>query len=624
MWRVAVALAFVIALFAWRPAQPPVVLDEDRLPHVTAAVAPPDSIEELRARIAAVLEREGVPGAGIALVDRDGPIWIGGVGVADRMTNVPVDGNTVFRVASITKLVVGLGVMRLVEQGKLSLDRPLREVIPDVAIANPWEATDPVTLAQALEHTAGFDDWHPNEVFTGDDAMTPADALAINPRSRAVRWRPGTRNAYSNVGYSVAARAIEVATGEPFDRWLRREVLAPLGLPDADFRRTETLATRLATGYVERNRPARFRPIPHRAAGALNASTTDLARIVQFMLRGHGFPAIVSPAGLDRTERSGLPYPPLDIAYGFGNGGDVDHAVRGRGHDGGLPGFLSVLRYFPELGRGYVILLNATHSFAAYHEVRALVFAYLARDRKPGLAAPAVTDPPRAKFYAFASPRHQLFAFIDRTMFGWRPIETPEGLALAPLTGGQLPLVPADRGAYRLPHQSGSSVRFTDNRGTPVMLAGAAYAEAAPWWSARLRYLVVALAMSLLYFAPMWAIGAIAIANFRKRYIAAKGPLLWPALASVCIIALPRLFGEAALEQVLGEVHPLTIAVWLTTLVLPIAAIAGAVSIVRWARHPERPPRRFLIVPATCTVAALGVSMWFAANGIIGLRIWAW
>ena len=129
--RFAVPLAIVtggvIAVFALRePPEIPRLLDEEQsvqLPQVAA----PMTIDELRARIGLVLEREGVPGVGIALVGRDGPIWIGGVGVADETTRAPVDGDTVFRVGSISKSVVALGVIRLVEQGKLApgeLDDP--------------------------------------------------------------------------------------------------------------------------------------------------------------------------------------------------------------------------------------------------------------------------------------------------------------------------------------------------------------------------------------------------------------------------------------------------------------------------------------------------------------------
>jgi len=632
MRRLYVALVLLLAGVIAMPSrsQQPAALDEDTLPRGIPALATadaPSSIEELRRKIAVVLEREGVPGVGLALVNRDGPIWIGGVGVADLTTRTPVTADTAFRVASITKSFIGLGVMRLVEQGKLDLDRPLRELLPDVAIDNAWDDGAPVTLAQVLEHTAGLDDMRPNETFTADDAVMPVDALKLNSRSRVIRWRPGSRMAYSNVGYTLAARAIEVVTHMPFDVWMRREVLIPLGIPDADFRRTDALASRLATGHIDRDRPVRFAPIAHRPAGSLLASPTDLAKLVQFWLRRGDGTSIVSPAGLDRIERSStLPFPRTDIDYGLGNYGDVGHPVRSRGHDGGLPGFGSVYRYFPQLGVGYVMLLNATHSRRAYIEIRQLLFAYLTHGRT--FAQPAIAEPctgPSAEFFSYANPRHALFGFLDRTLLGWRATETPGGVDLDPLIGPPIGLIATADGGYRFPGESGTSLRFTNSRdGTPVMVGGGAYAEAASWWPARAKVIALGIAVLLLELAPVWAVGVLLLAIVRRRRVVAIELTLWPAIAGLCFVAMPQLFIEAAQAQVLGDVHPLTVGFFAATLAFALASAASVRAAVRWSIRPDRPSlwRRF--VPSACAAAAFALTIWFGANGIIGLRTWAW
>ena len=609
----------------WSPPAPAPVLDEAAaLPAALPAIDAPRTIEELRAQIADVLARERVPGVGIALVGRDGLIWAGGVGVADLASGRPVDGDTVFRVASITKMVVGLGVMRLAEQGRLALDRPLRELMPDAA-DNAWEASAPVTLAQTLEHTAGLDDMHPNETFVDDDAMTPAAALVLNPRSRVARWRPGTRMAYSNVGYGVAGRAIELATGEPFDAWLRREVLQPLGMRDADFRRTPALAARLATGYRAPGVVAEFRPIAHRPAGSLLASARDLAAVVQLFLRRG--PAIVSPAGLARIERAGsLPYAHTDVEYGLGNGGDVSHPLKARGHDGGLPGFLSALRYIPELDAGYVMLLNGTFSFRAYADIRRLLFAYLARGRAIAAAPPTASAAPSATFYRYANPRHALFAFVDRALLGWNVTADGSGAHVDQLVGPAFELVSTKDGGYRFRFESGTSTRLARAPdGTPVLLLGGfIYAEQAAYWPARLRVYALALAFCLLMLAPFYAFAGRAFAALRGRRPVAPDLARWPAIAGLCVIALPRLFLAAADRQVLGEANPWTLAIFATTILFGISALASAVVAVRWSVHPERPSRWRRLVPTATAIAALGLALWLGANGLIGLRIWAW
>ena len=597
--------------------------------HALAVADAPATLDELQRRIAAVLERDHVPGAAIALVGRDGPIWLGGVGVRDLATHAPMTGDTVFRVGSLTKSIIALGVMRLADQGKLDVDRPLREILPDVGIDNPWEGVAPVTIAQCLEHTAGLDDVRFNEIFTENERLSVRDTLLLNPRSRRIRWQPGTRHAYSNVGYTLAARAIEIASGEPFDDYLRREILAPLGIVDADFRRTSTLVPRLATGYMEHDSVAPFRAFAHRPAGALLASASDLAKLVHYWItRGAGYPPIVSPAGLARIERSGtLPYPHLDSDYGFANYGDVAHPVLSRGHDGGTPGFHSSIRYFPALGVGYVMLLNANYSFRGYFAIRALLFAYLTQGRtfSQPLRAAVGSEHPGAAYFAHASPRNVLFGFIDRVRNGWRVADAGDGIRIDELGGPAYDMVPTEDGGYRHAEECGSSVRFTTNRvGTPVMVRGFSYGEAAAWWPAWIRYTALSLTLLLLQLAPLWAAGVLALEVVQRRRVLPHSLVLWPAIVGLCWSALPYLLGMSFHLGVIGIVHPLTIAICALTILFAVASTVSLLAVIGWSRRPDRPrvwPRLF---PAACALAFFGLTLWLAGNGWLGLRTWAW
>lgn len=634
LWLVGV-LGLVAVIGAPRLDAPAPVLAEDTLPtELPSEPGPrsaPASIEELQAHIGEVLRREGVPGVGLALVDRDGVQWAGGVGVADVEKGTPVTADTVFRVASITKSIVGLGVARLAAQQRIDLQAPLHETLPELALSNPWRAEAPITIAHALEHTAGFDDMHFNEWFSPDDAATPSDALALNPRSRRVRWRPGSRMSYSNVGYTVAGLAIERATGEPFDAWLHREVLVPLGMNRADFRRTASLQARLATGYRGPETPAAFAPIAHRPAGALLASATDLAHLVHFWLRrGEGYPAIVPAAALARIERTTTSViEPTDASYGLGNYGDVGHAVPGRGHDGGLPGFLSCYRYFPSQGVGYVMLLNATHSARAYVEIRQLLFAFLVRGRVlPDPPAPPAGDAPDRPtgYFAYASPRHELFGFLERALVGWTAVPIGDRtLRIDPLVGAPVDLVPTADGGWRHPMHSGTSVRFgNDADGQPAMVAGFAYAEAGSRSVARLRLWLLIVMKLGLDLAPFWALGWLVLRRLRKRTLRGAALVLWPAVASLCLSAAMFLLVAAAKRDLLGVVHPFTLGVCVATVAFALAASRGLAVALRAAVAPDRPHVLVRLVPTAISVLAFGGTLWLGAHGIIGLRTWAW
>jgi CubicO group peptidase (beta-lactamase class C family) len=601
---------------------------------VPAEAAAPASIDRLRARISEVLAREGVPGVGLALVDRDGLVWAGGVGVADRETGRLVDADTQFRVASITKSLVALGVMRLVEQGRLDLDQPLSTLMPEVAVTNAWDGTAPITLAHALEHTAGFDEMRFNEYY-GPEGMSPRDALALNPRSRVARWRPGSRMSYANPGYTIAGHAIERATGEAWDTYLEREVLGPLGMPSARFRRTPEFADRLATGHVDRERAATFDSIAHTPAGSLLASPRELAALVRFMLVRGDDAAIVGPAAIDRIERTAtFPLPPTDTNYGLGNYGDVAHRARARGHDGGLTGFLSCYRYFPELGVGYVMLLNGSHSVRAYAEIRGLLFAHLAHGRV--LPAPPPAAPDReaiaaaAGHYEFANPRVEFTGFIERLLVGFDLRPAPDGAALELHIGDRaIALIPTGADGYRQPHESGASVRVTrETDGRRIVSAGWAYFEAGSLAWARARVLALQAALATILLAPLWAVGwalRAGVGRLRGRRLV-PGELalhVWPAVAALLCLATPTLLLTVVERGAAATANPLSVALCLCTLGFAAASAAAIAEAVR-AGALRALPLRARLVPSAAAVACFGVTLWLLVHGIIGVRTWAW
>lgn len=115
----------------------------------------PRSHDALRDSMDAVLDRTGAPGVGVVLFSADSIRWEGYVGVADRTADRPVTAQTVFRAGSISKSMVATAVLLLVEEGRLNLYDPVRELVPEIEIQNPWTETDPVRVAHVLEHTAG-------------------------------------------------------------------------------------------------------------------------------------------------------------------------------------------------------------------------------------------------------------------------------------------------------------------------------------------------------------------------------------------------------------------------------------------------------------------------------------
>jgi CubicO group peptidase (beta-lactamase class C family) len=158
----------------------------------------PRTTDELAGRLRGVLAETKTPGLGVALVSRDGVLWQAGLGKADVASGREATAETLFRIGSISKTFVSLAVLVLVEEGRLTLDVPVRALVPDVAFANPWETDEPARVVHLLEHTTGFDDLSLREYAHADPDISLRDALALNPAPRLSRWRPGTRMSYCN------------------------------------------------------------------------------------------------------------------------------------------------------------------------------------------------------------------------------------------------------------------------------------------------------------------------------------------------------------------------------------------------------------------------------------------
>jgi CubicO group peptidase (beta-lactamase class C family) len=206
----------------------------------------------LKKAVADILVKYHIPGIGIALVTKDKVIWAGGIGKANLATGRNVDADTMFRIGSITKGFVALSILQLQEQGKVSLNDRVSELAPEFPMVNPWERTDPVRIANLLEHTAGFEDFPLAEFydFSGGTQISLLKTLQTFPKPQHVRWRPGTFASYSNPGYGVAGYLVEKVSGQPFEQYVAENILHPLGMTHSDLRLTPVVKAALAQGYA--------------------------------------------------------------------------------------------------------------------------------------------------------------------------------------------------------------------------------------------------------------------------------------------------------------------------------------------------------------------------------------
>ncbi|WP_063763741.1 serine hydrolase [Actinoplanes subtropicus] len=242
-------------------------------------------LRQLDEKIRDGMARYGIPGVALGLWWR-GAEYVRGFGVTDVDHPAPVDGDTVFRVASTTKTFTGTAIMRLVERGRLDLGRTVRSYLPDFRTADA-AASGRVTLRQVLNHSAGWlgDDF----VDTGsDDGALARYVAAMSGLPQLTP--PGRVFAYNNAALALAGRLIEVATGRTYEHAARALVLDPLRLAHSGFSLAEIPGATYAVPHdISTGKPVpapQFWALPRSItpAGGLISSAHDQLRWARFHL----------------------------------------------------------------------------------------------------------------------------------------------------------------------------------------------------------------------------------------------------------------------------------------------------------------------------------------------------
>ncbi|MGE8141561.1 serine hydrolase domain-containing protein [Novosphingobium sp. NPDC080210] len=244
-----------------------------------------------------------LPGVVGMIVDRDGVRFSSALGVTDTESNRPVAEDTPFQIASMTKALATLAAMQLVEAGRLDLDAPIGDLVPDLANAQVLTGFDadgkpqlrpaarPVTLRHLLTHTAGLGYFfiHP-EVLQYFSAVGMPAPGSLDSIRMPLMFDPGERWEYS-VGIDWAGLAVEAATGEKLGDYMAEHVFAPLGMTGTGF--YDALPEGAAQVHV-RDESGALKVQPmflgggeyHNAGGGLIGTAPDYARFVRAMLRG--------------------------------------------------------------------------------------------------------------------------------------------------------------------------------------------------------------------------------------------------------------------------------------------------------------------------------------------------
>ncbi|MGB5988709.1 MAG: serine hydrolase [Marinifilaceae bacterium] len=342
------------------------------------------SLLDLQDTIREILTKTNTPGAGVIMVSGDSLILLKGMGKADLEKNIDVNENTMFRLGSVSKLFVSLAILKLQEDGSLSLKDKVSDLISDIKINNPWKENYPIRIENLLEHSSGLNDWSWAELGSDDSKpKTLKEALDYYPKGRIVRFVPGSRMQYSNLAVSIAAYIVEKVSGMTYESYVDKYFFKPLGMKNATFRNSKHYQEFGAKGY-DNGVLMPYYHLLYRPSAAFTDSPKELFNLLKFFINRGKVDGvqILSESSLNRMERNEsifIEHSDFLKDYGLGNVPSLYKNFIYRGHGGSVPGSNTDFCYLPEYKLGFAIMINGNNQGVLY-AISRLIKKYQTKD----------------------------------------------------------------------------------------------------------------------------------------------------------------------------------------------------------------------------------------------------
>jgi CubicO group peptidase (beta-lactamase class C family) len=590
-------------------------------PDLPAASPGDPSLDREMAR---ALDEEGLAGVVWSTIAADDAPALGAAGLKHPQTGARMAADTRVHVGSVGKVVLAVGVLRLVSEGRLSLDAPVSEVVPSAAFDNPWQSTDPVRVRHLLAHTAGLENLRLWQFFSLQ-ATPDAPLAGVFARDRSVlrvQSRPGSRFRYSNLGYTLLGMVIEAVTGERYERYLDAHLLHPLAMADSTFGFTSQAGPDadpgLAMGHFENGVARVAVPLHLRPAAQFTTTAADMATFARFLM-GDGSveeAAFIDPLLLrqmtvpSRTEAADAG---LRIGHGLGLAGRDRHGVYGECHAGNTIGFMAMLCLYPQQQKAFFVAMNTDSEAADYDRFNALLIRSLeiapSTPQATGAMADDIADW-RGLYVPSPFPIRPL-AWVD-TVLGFSHVR-PDGpsLRVASLSGART-LEPVAGRLFRAPGRTmASHVLLVSAEGERIISNGV---------QSHVRVRTPALVLlwgSLL--AGLSGLGYLLVVGTARALRGRLRPAdaLFPPLLAIAALLLPLPFFLSQSILALGDKTVASVLLAGATGALPLAIMAGlALRLRRWQRS------RTAWLETAALLAALQWMLMLAAWGLLPLRLW--
>lgn len=371
--------------------------------------------EEMSDWVVRGMKKHKVTGMSIALVDEGDIVWAEGFGFADKANKRQADVNTLYKVGSITKVFTGTAIMQLVEQGKVDLDVPIQQYIPELKPKYHTATKKPITLRSIMSHTSGLPvdalhgmfNRHPEPFHKAIDYINDVHAP----------YEPGTIATYSNLGTDLLGVVIERVSGQRYADYMRDNILKPLGMESSTFDTKQVDQEKMSLTYLGHRYHEEFdlRSLP---AGGLNSSARDMTRFMTAAMN-QGKP-ILSPTAYKQMLTRQTAHTRYRSGEEFGLNWvlrlpKLDYLGPVAWHNGGTINFMSSMVVLPDQGLGVVVLSNSARSIEFVGEASSEILMKAARV-KHGIAPPE--EKTEAKITAVPTEVAQATAGFYATLMG--------------------------------------------------------------------------------------------------------------------------------------------------------------------------------------------------------------
>jgi CubicO group peptidase (beta-lactamase class C family) len=329
------------------------------------------SIQGIDQCVESNMTRINAPGAAVAVILDGQLFYTTGYGVKRRGGNDRVDQNTVFRIGSVTKMMTAAAVMQQVELGRVDLDAPVTDYIPELEIGGRWPA-ERITVWHTLTHTTGFPDWITHLSLVGPVALS---VWASDQGAVELHAPPGSFWNYSNPNFMLAGLVAERASGTPYRELFKQNLWERAGMHSTTFSPTEVLdAGNYSNGHYSPDTGGEIVVGPRDndlwaagPAGFAFSTVGDLVNWALLLMDGGGHVLSPSSSAAMQAPHQWTHYYP-DLFYGYGVMVEDYNGLEVRQHGGNVAGYGTYLLWVPERRFAVALLANVTSSLtsAAY------------------------------------------------------------------------------------------------------------------------------------------------------------------------------------------------------------------------------------------------------------------